>query len=74
MTSEPHWERGRRVHGYWIGMNRIGWVGLPQGKIGNQGYGWAFCSPATGVFIEGREPTLRLAKKEVEAAHKRFVK
>ena len=27
--SEPHWERGFRCHGYWIGGNRVGCVSLP---------------------------------------------
>ena len=63
---DPHWERGYRVHGYWIGNVRIGWVGLPPGRgtWKQLGYGWGLDKPV----VEGREPSLQKAKQAVEKA------
>lgn len=64
----PHWERGYRVHGYWLGMVRVGWVSLPPGRVAEYGYGWGVNHPS-GRFAEGRAPTLKEAKKLVETAY-----
>ena len=63
--AQPVWERGKRVHGYWIGTDRVGHVGLKQGRLPKRGgYFWECCGQ------EGREDTLRRAKKAVERAYK----
>lgn len=42
----PHWERGYRCHGYWIGNERIGFVALtPRGPWPTE-YHWGMdCQP-----------------------------
>ena len=64
--SEPHWERGYRFHGYWIGYERIGGVTLPPGRDGlkHYGYGWFVERP----WQEGKTKTLKAAKLAVEKA------
>lgn len=32
----PRWERGYRVHGYWLGAERIGWIGLPPKRFASE--------------------------------------
>lgn len=72
----PHWERGKRVHGYWIDIIRYGWVGLPpragDGEgVDKHGYGWAFDPPVITEHegkCEGNCRTLRQAKRAVEKA------
>lgn len=76
--AAPHWERGYRCHGYWIGVKRVGFVGLPPRLNGNgsaaaDGYGWGLTLTGSGVTqAEGREPTLRRAKKKVEEAYRKL--
>lgn len=72
----PRWMRGYRCHGYWVGVKRVGYVGLPPRVNGTvtakaAGYGWGVTLAGTGVTqAEGREPTLREAKRAVEAAYR----
>ena len=68
--SEPHWERGYRCHGYWLGEQRVGVVGISHGKGAAQKYGyswrmdyWHHNTPERCV------PTLRAAKRAVEKAY-----
>ena len=78
-ATEPHWERGFRCHGYWIGLVRWGMVGLPPragvDAPGEGRYGWVFEPHGiTGQRpVEGRSATLRVAKKMVEEQFRRFV-
>ncbi len=71
--NEPHWEHGLRCHGYWIGLDRIGFVGLPPrfapAKV--HGYGWVFGSGQNPK--QGRTKTLRQAKKIIEKLHKESI-
>lgn len=59
--TEPHWEHGYRVHGYWLGQIRLGRVSRPPGKSAPD-YGWF----VDGTKEEGRCKTLREAKSIVE--------
>lgn len=61
---KPVWERGIRVHGFWLDNKRVGFVSLPHGRVGSQGYGWSIGN------LSGREETLKKAKRRVEAAFK----
>ncbi len=63
-TVKPHWERGIRCHGYWIGLVRIGWVGLPYGGVKWGKYKWIFTGHSPRQ--EGKTSTLRAAKRAVE--------
>ena len=69
----PRWEHGHRCHGYWLGPDRIGLVGIPPSGLGGAkrgGYGWSFDWPGVRS-VEGRATTLRAAKRAVEAACQR---
>jgi hypothetical protein len=68
----PRWERGHRVHGYWLGMVRVGWVGLPQGRgsASKEGYGWE-CDPPGQTPVTGHADTLKKAKRAVEDEYRR---
>lgn len=67
--TTPHWEMGLRVHGYWRGMERLGWVSLsPRPKIrGSQKMIYTWCvdcedpKPVNGMCFD-----LRTAKRMVE--------
>jgi len=63
----PIWERGKRVHGYWLDGQRMGHVGLsPRGfKIV---YSWAIDADSV---LTGEAVTLRAAKRRVEVAYRR---
>jgi len=63
----PIWERGHRVHGYWLDAQRMGHVGLsPRGY--KRVYSWGVDADPK---LRGEEPTLRAAKRRVEAAFRR---
>lgn len=70
VAVEPHWERGRRCHGYWIGLARFGWVGIDIGGA-KYGYGWLF-DPPCGNREEGEATTLREAKRRVEKCYEQW--
>ena len=55
----PTWQRGHRVHGYWLDGQRMGPIV----------YGWAI-DASTDAW--GEERTLRAAKRRVEAAFRRL--
>lgn len=40
-VSAARWERGDRCHGLWIGLQRIGHVGLSPRGIRPLGYTWS---------------------------------
>lgn len=56
----PTWVRGYRVHGYWIGGERIGWVGLSPRTGARLVYSWE-CRAQ-----RGEKRTLRAAKRAVQ--------
>ncbi len=58
MTAK--WERSRKRHGLWDGVNRLGYVGVTSDKPAK--YRW--CVDATES--SGEESTLRAAKRQVE--------
>lgn len=71
MKEIPRWERGWRVHGYWLGMLRVGWVGKPPGRnCAKEGYSWHLSCPDRKE-IEGKAATLKQAKKMVERHYRR---
>jgi hypothetical protein len=61
----PTWQRGHRVHGYWLDGQRMGHVGLSPRGLSPVVYGWAI-DASTDAW--GEERTLRAAKRRVEAA------
>lgn len=66
----PHWERGLRCHGYWIGdFSRIGFIGLPPRFVTAKvdGYSWSMDFPLIGSAT-GKAKTLRSAKRALERA------
>jgi len=79
--DEPHWEHGKRCHGYWLGLTRWGFVGLAprgQGGVKANGYGWEFMP--NGIVRNdplpehrGRTTTLRAAKRVVELCYRQFL-
>ena len=72
--EDPHWEHGYRCHGYWLGLVRIGAVGIGpfSGDAKRDGYGWTFRNPNTSADTDGREATLRKAKRQVEKLWRDF--
>ena len=63
--AKPRWEFGYRVHGYWLGNQRVGHVGLSPRGFRPVLYTWALdISPRTS----GERSTLNRAKRAVEAA------
>lgn len=60
---EPHWERGYRTHGYWIGIRRVGYVALPPRPVSDYGWGMEWDHHN---FHRPRITTLRAAKRAVE--------
>ncbi len=70
LAQTPHWERGYRSHGYWLGSERVGWVTRPPGKMTGQDYGWRY-DWSDGARSEGRSPSLRQAKRMVEQIYQK---
>lgn len=71
----PTWQRGHRVHGYWLDGQRVGHVGLSSRRFPPVVYSWAIDSAQGRPEIEGacgEEETLRAAKRRVEAAFRRL--
>lgn len=66
---DPHWEHGYRCHGFWLGTERIGFIGLPHTPANRDEYRWSFDLPRFDS-VKGRTKTLREAKKNVEKAYK----
>lgn len=68
MSERPHWEHGFRCHGYWIGLDRVGWVsiGPRPNRVEITGYSWGVVHPLTAAYIEGRSVRLKQAKRAVE--------
>jgi hypothetical protein len=69
-ANRPHWERSKNRHGYWIGLQRFGYIGLVLGKTKYR-YEWIFESP-DGMEVEGKSTNLRLAKQSVERLFERY--
>lgn len=77
--AEPHWERGFRCHGYWLGGKRVGCVSLPprlpslNSYAKTDGYGWSLDSDdAQHPPPRLRFKTLRAAKRAVEKAYHKW--
>jgi hypothetical protein len=75
---KPQWEHGYRCHGYWLGVKRVGYVGLcpytggPE-NVKDNGYGWGVSVHGTGHDdAKGRTRTLRAAKRAVEREYARL--
>jgi hypothetical protein len=73
VMNEPHWEHGHRCHGYWLDMDRIGFIGIPPGRgaATKFGYGWEFGRPGHDSYVEGRTKTLKAAKRAVEKEYRK---
>ncbi len=65
----PHWEHGYRCHGYWLGLERVGFIGLPPPGYPTT-YSWSVGIKRT----TGEEATLRAAKRAVEVAYRAMQK
>jgi hypothetical protein len=65
----PRWERGDRIHGYWLGSQRLGWVALPHRgqSAAKAGYSWGIDAPGW-QSKPGWSPTLSNARRSVEKA------
>lgn len=74
--EKPKWEKGVKVHGYWLGAKRLGWVGLPpgHGTATREGYGWGFEGSSEVTMTEGHAETLRKAKQAVEHQYRQSKK
>lgn len=83
--KKPHWERGYKSHGYWIGDDLyIGLVMLPCRSFNSSAihYTWFLdinipsgisMSPTTNLAYQcGHSSTLKQAKRAVELAWQRF--
>ena len=68
---EPHWERGYRSHGYWLGDRRIGLVFIGPGPraASSRGYGWHMDYPREEAS-SGHAGSLKVAKREIEKSYK----
>lgn len=67
----PVWQHGKRVHGYWLGEQRVGHVSLPPRgcpRATVRAYSWEIDAAPD---LRGEEPTLRAAKRRVEVAFRR---
>lgn len=76
MTETPHWERGMRGHGYWIGTRRLGYVSLPPRGYKVLGGPLLYSWGVDGIRGEGWEGTARrldTAKQAVERAVARLL-
>ena len=62
LATLPHWERGKRVYGYWAGLIRLGWVGLPMERPVSSYYWEVEEGPNKGA--KGMVKTLAQAKKD----------
>ncbi len=65
----PTWQRGYRVHGYWLYGQRVGHVGLSPRGLPPVVYKWVIDE---NVDAWGEEWTLRAAKRRVESAFRRL--
>jgi hypothetical protein len=61
----PIWQHGKRVHGYWLGTQRMGHVGLTPRGFGPVEYSWGIDAD---MRASGSCATLREAKRAVERA------
>lgn len=68
---EPRWEKSRRRHGYWWGLERVGFIGVYRSGCLSK-YHWSFDLPADEAR-SGRADTLRKAKRCVERAHAEYL-
>jgi len=71
----PTWQRGHRVHGYWLDDQRVGHVALSPRGLPPVVYAWAIDTAQGRPEICdacGEARTLRAAKRRVEAAFRRL--
>lgn len=64
----PHWEHGYRCHGYWLGEERIGFVGLASGRLSDYYAPYSWYCEVPGKRRSGWVSSLRAAKRAVERA------
>lgn len=65
----PHWERGYRCHGFWLGTKRIGFIGLTPEHYKPLICFWSLDIPKQN-FMTGETNNVRKAKQLVEHAYK----
>lgn len=70
MSESPRWRRGYRCHGLWVGLKRVGFIGLPPGRFGLRQYGYGWFSDVTDA--EGTAKTLREAKQTIEREYRKW--
>jgi hypothetical protein len=71
----PTWQRGHRVHGYWLDGQRLGHVGLSPRGLRPIVYTWAIDAAQGRSDVHdacGEARTLRTAKRRVEAAFRKL--
>lgn len=56
----PAWEHSYRRHGLWVGLERVGYIGLSLKNKNKTVYSYNCCG------ISGRVESLRIAKRKVE--------
>lgn len=81
--TEPHWERGYRVHGYWLGLVRVGHVSrlFKTQATDAHRYAWEVAPPGSGngsyhdkdAYARGKCKTLKQAKRLVEKHYREAV-
>lgn len=71
MQEQPHWERGYRCHGFWIGIKRIGHISLSPEHYKPLICSWSFSLPHDDA-VSGQAPNVRKAKQLVERAYKQY--
>lgn len=71
-TQMPHWERGYRCHGYWLGVERIGFVSLSPEGFKPLHVSWLVNLP-NGKKDEGSCTNVRKGKQLVEKAYREYL-
>ena len=69
------WQRGHRIHGYWLDGQRMGHVMLSPHGVRPVTYSWAIDATLGRPEVRevsGEERTLQAAKRRVEAAFRRL--
>jgi hypothetical protein len=66
----PHWERSPRRHGYWLGEQQVGFIGLTPNR--SPSYTWALDVPR-GDAAGGNVATLKRARRTVERAYRDYL-
>ena len=67
-NNQPIWEHGIRCHGYWLGLEQVGFVGLTPPMVKPTMYTWSLNVPHYEA-VKGQCLSLRQAKRFVERAY-----